>query len=176
MKNDYKVEGDRVIIFLNSPKYGAQQAVVSLNQLDRVKEFPNTWYAAFSEKTQSFYVAGNMTVGKNKRRVVMMHRWIIGPHLEGEIDHVNHDTLDNTDNNLRLLTSAQNKQNRRGANRNSRTGVRGVSYDEHRDVWTVRMKIDKKDGNYGTYKTKEEAVEASKRVRKSHMPYSEDAV
>lgn len=56
-----------------------------------------------------------------------MHRQILGLDSDDprQVDHINGNTLDNRDENLRIVTRAQNMMNRR-VNRNSVTGVKGV--------------------------------------------------
>jgi len=44
-----------------------------------------------------------------------------------QVDHWNHDTLDNRKGNLRIVTNRQNNENRNGAYKNSKSGIRGVS-------------------------------------------------
>lgn len=56
-----------------------------------------------------------------------MHEEILGKREGYEIDHINGDGLDNRKSNLRHLTHAQNIRNRTHTNRNSTTGVGGVS-------------------------------------------------
>ncbi len=63
-----------------------------------------------------------------------LHRFILNARPHEIIDHINHDGLDNRSANLRIVTNSENMQNRNGANRNSKTGVRGVS------VFNIRRK------------------------------------
>jgi hypothetical protein len=60
------------------------------------------------------------------RKTLYMHRFILNPPDGNDVDHVNGETLDNRRSNLRFGSRSQNMQNRRGANKNSTTGVRGV--------------------------------------------------
>jgi hypothetical protein len=62
-------------------------------------------------------------------RGVRMHRQITGTLDAGrqiEVDHINHDTLDNQRSNLRVVNRKQNQENRVDARPDSRTGIRGV--------------------------------------------------
>lgn len=41
---------------------------------------------------------------------------------------------------MRLVTAGQNNQNRAGANRNSKSGIRGVSWNARKGKWAVRAR------------------------------------
>ena len=55
-----------------------------------------------------------------------MHRSIMSPPEGMDVDHEDHNGLNNQRSNLRVGTRGQNMENRRGANKNSATGIRGV--------------------------------------------------
>lgn len=59
------------------------------------------------------------------RKVVSMHRLIMGFPENLSIDHINHDGLDNRRKNLRICSHRQNLFNRK-IHKNSRSGLRGV--------------------------------------------------
>ena len=59
--------------------------------------------------------------------VVNMHRQITQPTAHLVVDHIDHDKLNNTRSNLRLLTQQQNLINRT-LFRNNTTGFKGVTY------------------------------------------------
>lgn len=87
------------------------------------------WCAQWNPHTRSFYATRKTTAaeGRNKTTVVMS-RVILGLDSgdKRQAEHKNHDTLDNTDNNLRIATTSQNQGNRRKPRTNT-TGFKGVS-------------------------------------------------
>ena len=73
-------------------------------------------------------------------RKMYAHRWSyaehFGPIPEGmDIDHLCHNRACVNPAHLRLATRKQNAENRRGAQSNSRSGVRGVSWCERTNRW-----------------------------------------
>lgn len=71
------------------------------------------WHARWSPGTQSFY-AQRTNVDGGGRVVNYMHREVLGLAPGAmEVDHENHDTLDNRRQNLKAVTSRENSENRR---------------------------------------------------------------
>lgn len=77
------------------------------------------------------------------------------------VDHINHNTLDNRKQNLRLVTNAENGQNRKGTHRNSKSGVRGVYWETGKRCWVARITMNKKRHLIGIFKEKEDAIKAA---------------
>jgi hypothetical protein len=92
-------------------------------------------------------------------RNVLAHRmaWL---YVNGEtpraIDHINGHPSDNRLANLRPASPAQNRANSK-ANRNSKSGTKGVSPSRTGRRWRARISINKKTVHLGTFPTKEEA-------------------
>ena len=74
---------------------------------------------------------------------------------------------------LRMVTQAQNSQNRNGAPRNSTTGIRGVSFEAARNAYTAKFRLAGKDHYLGTFATAAEAEAAVIKGRREHMTHSE---
>ena len=55
------------------------------------------------------------------------------------IDHINHNTLDNRLENLRITINNKNSKNRRHKNSNNKTGYRNVFYNSAIDKYTVSL-------------------------------------
>lgn len=88
---------------------------------------------------------------------IYMHQLIAQNPPRTVVDHHNHCTLDNRRENLRIVTHAENGQNRKGAQRNNRnSGLRNV-YRNQSGNWFVRLVKNGEVIHVGTFKTKEEA-------------------
>lgn len=120
------------------------------------------WYANYSPNTKTFYAVRNYSVGKKKQKAVKMHRHIMqlkGYDISGKvIDHINHDTLDNTKGNLRVCTHSQNLMNAKMPRRNT-SGFRGVTLIQSK-YWIAQININRKQTYLGSFKSKEDAYEA----------------
>lgn len=106
---------------------------------------------------------------------IMMHRVIMNTPAELKVDHINFNGLDNRKENLRNATKSENGQNRSGAQRNSKTGVRGVSWHVRSQKYVVQVKLNGVQGYYGIYPTLEEAEAVAIVVRQQLHPYSQEA-
>ena len=102
-----------------------------------------------------------------------MHRDIMGlvPGDGLQVDHINMDKLDNRRENLRIVTHAQNGQNR-PARRNSTSKYRGVSKHTQVDRWWARAYIGGKAHSLGTYEDELEAAKVAADFRAEHMPFA----
>jgi len=69
---------------------------------------------------------------------VRLHRFILDAPRGLPVDHWNHNTLDNRRQNLTVVTNRMNSENRRGAQRNSKTGIRGVH--PYRNKYCVKVR------------------------------------
>jgi len=73
-----------------------------------------------------------------KRKLFYMSRDIMRPLPGFEVDHINHDTLDNRRGNLRICTCQQNTFNRHG-HYNSTSKYKGVSFETESNRWRVSI-------------------------------------
>lgn len=72
-----------------------------------------------------------------------MHRVIMNapPHLQ--VDHINHDTLDNRKHNLRLVTPPQNRLNSCKQER-SLSQFKGVTWNKRKKKWVTQISFNRK--------------------------------
>lgn len=80
---------------------------------------------------------------KLDNRTYKAHRlawlYVYGAWPNGQIDHINGDKLDNSLANLREVTHAENQQNSVVAQKNSSSGLRGISWDARVQKWKARI-------------------------------------
>lgn len=122
------------------------------------------WCAQWNPHTRSFYAYRGVALEGEKKRVLMgMARVILGLEFGNKLiaDHENHDTLDNTDLNLRAVTASQSSWNCRTPITNT-SGFKNVS-----ELWIkgkflgyqVKIRVQGKQLHLGIYSTKELAYE-----------------
>lgn len=135
------------------------------------------WYAQYDRGPKSFYAARSSNRTNGSQSTIRMHRYIMrlcGHDLTGMvIDHINHNTLDNRKENLRVCTQYENCMNKdtnkvklsanssgyKGVRLNQKKGTRKgapVTYT----YWESFIHYKGKRIYLGNFKTKEEAHEA----------------
>jgi len=90
-----------------------------------------------------------------------MHRFILKNIPKGlEVDHINHNGLDNRRCNIRIVTSAQNKWNSRFA-----SSFKGARFHKDTKKWEASIRHNGKRIYLGSYKTIKEANSAYKKAK-----------
>lgn len=98
-----------------------------------------------------------------KNKFIRMHRIIMNCGDDEEyltIDHINHDTIDNRKNNLRIATDAENSWNS-ASSHNS-----GIKYNENLDKWNVFIFYKLQKINLGVFDRYDEALEIRDKAEK----------
>ncbi|MGC4378279.1 HNH endonuclease [Fictibacillus sp. Mic-4] len=169
MKNAFQLDKDKVIIFIKR-KGELLETVISVQDFIKVDDHEGYWYAWWSDKTKSFYVKRNLPKGKSGP--VFLHRLIMDDPKGFHVDHIDHNTLNNTRSNLRILTHAQNQQNRKGARIESRSGIRGVGWHKQKNKWRARVTVNGREHHIGLFENIDDAEKAVKEARKKLTPFS----
>lgn len=104
--------------------------------------------------------------------------YVYGEWPSRDIDHIDGNKMNNAISNLRLATHGQNMANCPSAQKNNKSGYRGVSF--HNSGWfQAFLKVNKTRKYLGTFKTAEEAHEAYRRAHVEAFgefsPYNERA-
>lgn len=98
-----------------------------------------------------------------------MYHWLNGRPPVGLVtDHINGDVLDNRRSNLRFVSVSGNNQNRRGAEKDNRSGLRGVgSHASGR--WRARHVLNGTTVDLGIYDSPEQASAIATQWRRDHF-------
>ena len=144
MRNKYEIKEDMVLIHLKSKTHGDLVTKISKEDLELVDLMPYTWFVKRGGNGGGLYVAANIYNDNEKRTTIRLHQWIKKPSKGMVVDHINHDTLDNRQENLRVVTPSENQLNRKGSNKGNGTNVQGVSFRKDIKKYRARVYKDRK--------------------------------
>lgn len=99
---------------------------------------------------------------------VHMHRAIMNPPKNKEVDHKDRNRSNNQRKNLRICTSQQNRGNT-SARKNSKSGILGVWWDKAQKRWHTKIGFRNKIYWLGSFVKKKDAVKARKDAEKKYL-------
>lgn len=114
------------------------------------------WYAQVATHTV-YAVRDNWARGV--KTAVSMHRVIVGAKPGEQVDHVNHDGLDNRRSNLRLCVGFQNQGNRRKQQGTS-SQFKGVYWNKRAGKWHTQIRFRGQQRHLGLFADEVEAAKA----------------
>ena len=121
------------------PLTRGQEAIVDICDYDRLAKF--RWYATLT--ASGWYAERTVRLEKGcqgKKIAIQMHNEVLRVRPGFEVDHANHNGLDNRRLNLRPATRGQQCHNMRKPSHNT-SGYKGVSWEKRREVWQVAIKL-----------------------------------
>jgi hypothetical protein len=137
---------------LNARKHKGYFAKVDDEDYEELMKY--RWSARYDKKAKCFYAFRSC---KGSRTALSMHRVIAEAPRDMQVDHINHDTLDNRRSNLRLCSPSQNHGNQRKLSGAS-SQYKGVSWIKARKKWVVQIKKDRKLFNLGFFDDEKQAA------------------
>ena len=156
-------DGGVVVIFIERKDGCVIETLISTDDFDRVNEFKGKWHASLDKRNNSYYISGHQPKEKGGYEKIKIHRWITRCPKGLEVDHINHNTLDNTRENLRISTHMENMQNLRLSITN-KSGHRGVSRRKN-GKWVARVGLRGKRIHIGEFCDLNTAAEAAHQAR-----------
>jgi hypothetical protein len=156
----YRVKRHEVVQPLDKPYRlipltQGQTAIVDLEDFEWLSQW--NWYAHWCPDTRSFY-AGRTIRLKKGTATIRINRVIIHCSDEEEVDHKNHDTLDNRRGNLRKCSKTQNVRNARLGIKNT-SGFRGVHLHKP-GKWRASIAVDGRKKHIGLFNSPIKAARA----------------
>jgi hypothetical protein len=169
MKNRFEIRGDVTAIFLQRKDGSVIETLIDTVDLPIVQEIASRLHAWWCKDTQSFYCRFR------SKKETYLHRHLMRPSKGMVVDHFNHDTLDNRRHNFRVISKAENMQNRKGPTKTNTSGVRGVYWRKDRKKWHAQITVKGKNMFLGIFDDLEEAKIVSLKARAELMPHSQEA-
>jgi hypothetical protein len=155
------IQDSIVLIPLTKNRY----AVIDKADYDALPELrDNNWF---------YHGAGyawSWLAGKN----VLMHRLIMRPMQGAEVDHIDHDGLNNRRSNLRICEHKQNLKNLKRRRAGKSSPYKGVSFEKQTGRWKAQISVDGKNLNLGRFLTEHEAARVyNEAALRLHGEYAE---
>ena len=139
------------------PLTQGQVALIDDEDYDLVSQYK--WCAQWNPHTKSYYAKTNIRKVDGTWTMLHMHRLIMNAKKGEQVDHINHNTIDNRKENLRLCTNSQNQHNQ-GKRVNNTSGCKGITWHKRDKRWQAQIKLNGKNIHLGLFLTPEEAYEA----------------
>lgn len=153
---------------------------------DQFRVIPETGEVFYHHRFGRWFPAGNDTwngyrvvrwCGRKMRAHHIIWVWCHGYWPKGEIDHINGDRSDNRIDNLREVTVAQNRTNKK-IQSNNKSGYKWVHFHKQSGRWCAEIQAPRGPGlgrkrlHQSMHSTAEEAYEAAcKAARELHGPF-----
>lgn len=132
--NEFIIHKDYAEMILESNTYGNLICYIDLEDIDKIK--PYRWCPYKSRYSDTFYV---QSTGRKNFSRIPLHRFITNCPKGKEVDHINHNGLDNRKSNLRVCTRTENMQNKL-MYKNNKSGYRNINWNKSNKVWVVQVK------------------------------------
>lgn len=142
--NNYIVDKENNIAKIELQRRNKENlwVTIDLEDLERVINFPYTWFALkYNSATDDWYAGCSEYHPKLKQsRPYYLHQFITGIR-DKRIDHINTNIRDNRKENLRAISVSDNGRNRAKRNVNNKSGYRNVCWLKKYNVWVVQLSI-----------------------------------
>lgn len=134
-----------------------QYTIVDSDDIERL--VTKKWWVRYNHAGYP-YAKSNTSTGPydehgRKRTSLAMHRFIMNAPSGMQVDHINHNSLDNRKTNLRICTHAQNRMNSKKKS-GTLSKYKGVQKNYHK--WTAHIKHGQKQFYLGSFPTEEIAA------------------
>jgi len=170
--NEYKIEGNTTILYFTDRKKNKYKILIDTEDLQKLIDFGYPWGVAYKPDIDSYYAKTTQYISCINRKVsnknIELHRFIMNANKGEYIDHINHNTLDNRKENLRITRNNQNIKNRKGKNKNNKSGYRNVSWNNFKNQWVVQLQVNGENTQLGYFDNVDDAGKFAEEMREKY--------
>lgn len=139
-----------------------QYAIVDDEDYDYLNQWK--WHAGESNGRFTARRTGKV---EEKRKLFLLHRVIMNCPKDKVVDHINHNTLDNRKENLRICTQQQNVYNSRNIRDKLYSKHKGVSFNKSVNKYIAQIRVKKTLVHLGCFHKELDAAETYKEAAKT---------
>lgn len=163
--NKIEIIGDIAIMTLVRKDGKEIKTIFDAEDAPKVRSVYYRWRVHYDPKLGNYYVVSH-GMKKGEMKPVRLSRLVMNCPDGLVVDHINHNTLDNRKANLRVVPQQINLLNKKGAYKNSKTGVRGVYWHKATGKWYAQVHRNSKKVYYQLFDRFEDACKAAEEARK----------
>lgn len=104
-------------------------------------------------------------------KLVRLHRFLLNPPNDMQIDHIYGKKFDNRDSELKICTQSENQINKSKYKTKTSSKYKGVSYNKRSNKWIAEITHNKEKIYLGRYKTEIEAAQAYNEASNKYHQY-----
>lgn len=150
-------------IYVTNKQNKIFKILIDLDKMELAKKC--TFSLIYDKTIKDYYVSSRYN---NKHYA--FHRLIMNCPKYKQVDHINHNPLDNRKQNLRICTAKINNQNK-VINNSKSSGHRNIYWKPKLNKWEVGLQCDYKKIYIGVFAKLEDAITAAKQARKKYFKY-----
>ncbi len=157
------------LIDISTPRYPNTFAKVS----DEDYQILNKWKWHAHKKLHVTYVSRSVYGPDGKSLHVLMHRQILEPRSDEQVDHADGDGLNNQRSNLRICDSSQNQANARKRNGTKFPDYKGIGWDPVIQAYNAQTSKHDRTYSVSGFSTPKAAARAyDEMARKVHKEFA----
>jgi len=168
--NNFKTDDNVTTIYYTNKKGKSFEILIDAEDLDKIIEFNYSIICRYVKESGYYYAFiseyTKLIDAKHNTKIHRLHRFIMDYPKGFDIDHKNHNTLDNRKENLRIVRRGDNDKHRISKNKNNKSGYRNVFWNKQSNKWEVHLQVNGINKCLGRFDDVHEAGEYAKIKRK----------
>lgn len=117
------------------------EILIDIKNIERINKYK--WYLKYDDTVKNYYIYTWERNNYFNRKSISLHRFIMNTAKNMECDHINRNTLDNREINLRNVTQIENLQNK-GFYKNNKSGYKYIYWSKVYKIYICEIKRNKK--------------------------------